>query len=116
MRLKSPGRGDRAVLIIADLLSPLRGSACSLSAVIPRLAAVGHILAPLMRLGVGRRAYSSAYALGERVSRDGAFTSHRGTGEGFLLSFTVRANSNSKTPGFESSAICRFSDPKPFAI
>jgi hypothetical protein len=38
MRLKSPGRGDRPALIIADLLSPLRGSACSLSAVIPRLA------------------------------------------------------------------------------
>ena len=29
MRLKSPDRGDRAVLIIADILWPLRGSACS---------------------------------------------------------------------------------------
>ena len=37
MRLKSPGRGDRVVLMIADLLSPLRGSACSLCPVIPRL-------------------------------------------------------------------------------
>ncbi|SPE23779.1 hypothetical protein SBA2_150013 [Acidobacteriia bacterium SbA2] len=38
MHLKSPGRGDRAVLMTADLLSPLRGSACFLCAVIPRLA------------------------------------------------------------------------------
>jgi len=38
MHLKSPGRGDRDVLMIANLLSPLRGSACSLCAVIPRLA------------------------------------------------------------------------------
>jgi hypothetical protein len=30
IRLKSPGRGGRPVLMIADLLSPLRGSACSL--------------------------------------------------------------------------------------
>jgi len=36
--LKSPGRGDSAVLTIAELMSPLRGSACSLCTVIPRLA------------------------------------------------------------------------------
>ena len=30
----------------------------------PTAGAVGHILAPLMRLGVGWRCYSSAYALG----------------------------------------------------
>jgi len=30
IRLKSPGRGGRPVLMIADLLSPLRGSARSL--------------------------------------------------------------------------------------
>ncbi|SPE23034.1 exported hypothetical protein [Acidobacteriia bacterium SbA2] len=76
MRLKSPGRGDRAVLIVADLLSPLRGSACSLSAAIPRLGAVGHILAPLMRLGVGRRAYSSAYAPGERAALSWLFPTY----------------------------------------
>jgi len=35
----------------------------------PTAGAVGHILAPLMRLGVGRRAYSSAYALAGRVDR-----------------------------------------------
>ena len=38
MRLESPGRGDGAALIIANLMSPLRGSAGSLCAVIPRLA------------------------------------------------------------------------------
>jgi len=38
MHLKSPGRGDRAAFMTTDLLSPLRGSACSLCAAIPRLA------------------------------------------------------------------------------
>jgi len=122
LRLESPGRGDRAFLIIADRLSPPRGSACSLCAAIPRLGtcekitqschserseesavvcfqkdksrffaslrmtddsftasgAVGHILAPLMRLVMGRRAYSSAYARwGERAAA-GIFISRSG--------------------------------------
>jgi hypothetical protein len=38
----------------------------------------------------------TALSLGERVSRDGAFSSRRGTGEGSLLSVAERANSKGK--------------------
>jgi hypothetical protein len=34
--------------------------------------------------------YSSAYALGERVARDGAFISRRGSGEGLLQRLSKR--------------------------
>ena len=40
--------GDRAVLTIADLLSPLRGSARSLCAVIPRLGSCERISQPVI--------------------------------------------------------------------
>jgi hypothetical protein len=72
MRLKSPGRGDRVLLIIADFLSPLRGSACSLCAVNPRLSPWATFLRPSADgLGVGRRDYSSAYAPGGRAAISG---------------------------------------------
>jgi len=76
MRLKSPGRGDRAVLIIADLLSPLRGSACSLGAVIPRLAPWATFLRRWCGLawvdgGEGAVCRPTACAVGCRPSADG---------------------------------------------
>ena len=64
VRLKSPGEGRQSCLdnrrssAATTWLSVL--SACR----DPTADAVGHILAPLMRLGVGRRAYSSAYGQG----------------------------------------------------
>jgi len=93
-QLESPGRGDRAALIIADLLSPPRGPGCFLCAAITgskakksaachpgrgncrpfaalRVTANGsgrqtsiftQVLAPLLRLEVGQRGYSSAHA------------------------------------------------------
>jgi hypothetical protein len=57
IRLKNPGRGDRAVLIIADLLSPLCGSACSPRHVIPRLGRCEKIAAQEVAAGLPRHIY-----------------------------------------------------------
>ncbi len=69
MFLKKPREGRQSILdsrkssVATTWLSVL--SRCRH----PTASAVGHILAPLMRLGVGRRCYSSVYApLGERVT------------------------------------------------
>jgi hypothetical protein len=50
------------------------------------------------------------------VSGDGGFSSRRRTGEGFLPSFTARANSKGKWQNSNGLQFADFSNPKPFAI